>query len=55
MFTIRRYRSLRRKYGYTLNKIAAMYGLTYYRVWMLHTQGELTEYIASHSPVEKSK
>ena len=55
MLTIRRWKSLKKKYGFTLNKIALMYGLTYYKVWMLHSQDELSEYIATHSPVEKSK
>ena len=55
MFAIRKYYSLRKKYGFTLGKIAVMYGLTYYKVWMLHSQDALTEYIASHSPVGKSK
>ena len=45
----------RKRYGNTLMEIASMYGMTYYKVWMLHSQDGLSEYIASHSPVGKSK
>lgn len=54
-FGIRKYQSMRKKYGFTLKRIASMYGLTYYRVWTMHTAGELSEYIATHSPDGKSK
>ena len=45
----------RKRYGNTLMEIASMYGMTYYRVWMMHKAGELFEYITTHSSVEKSK
>ncbi len=46
---------IRKKYGSTLKEIAAMYGMTYYRVWMLHRAGKLAEYIVKHSPIEESR
>ena len=44
----------RKRYGNTLMEIALMYGMTYYRVWMMHKAGELFEYIATRVPEGKS-
>ena len=53
MFGTRKYQSMRKKYGFTLKRIAAMYGITYYRIWMMHARDELVEYIATHAPIKK--
>ncbi len=45
--------SARMRYGFSLKELATMYGLTYYRVWKMHTQGWLAEYLKDHQPVKK--